>query len=259
MIARSFVTKDFDLLKEFLYQLSIGSMTFAEGDKQWKNPTRNRINEICVYYENNTGCVSFAIHLSDTKGNGKEVRHFKNVFQNLNALFKDQKVLLYICFESIFGSAITVEYLGSCTFCPINGIEQKLANKTRFLLTTLRAQSALQKISKFALQCSTGYYCLNYFYPLLSRSRLFGNELNILDVNRLIQLYRDLGLNGPVEQTNAHKHRLRLAKNFPCKKIHIFSHDLKYLHYLSYYAFYFLDGRFPNENSIVCNREMQTD
>ena len=259
MIARSFVTKDFNLLKDFLYELSIGSMTYADGEKQWKTPTRNRINEICVYYENNSGNVSFAIHHSDIKGNGKQVRHFKNVFENLNALFKEQKVLLYICFESIFGSAITVEYLGSCTFSPTNGIEQTLANKTRFLLTTLRAQSALQKISKFALQCSTGYYCLNYFYPLLSRFRMFGNEMNILDVNRLIQLYRDLGLNAPIEQTNASRHRLSLSKQFPWKKIHMFAHDLMHYHYLSYYAFYFLDGRFPNENNIVSNREVQTD
>lgn len=260
MIARSFVTKDFELLKDFLYELSIGSMTFAtDGQKPWKNPLRNRINEICVYFENNSGNVSFAIHHSDTKGNGKEVRHFRNVFQNLNNLFRDQKVLLYICFESIFGSALTIEYLGSCTFCPINGIEQKLKNKTRFLLTTMRAASALQRIAKFALQCSAGYYCLNYFYPLISRYEIYGNELNILDVNRLIQLYRDLGLNNPIQPIDTYKHRLSLSKLFPWKKIHIFSHSLMNLHYLSYYAFYFLDGRFPNENSIVSNREVQTD
>ena len=233
-------------------------MTFPKDGNLWKNPLSYRIDEILVYYDNSRGNVSFSVHFSDMRGVNKYVRHFADIFQNLNSFFKGKKVLLYVGFESIFGSALTIEFLGSCTTCPVNGMEVKLANKARFLLITLRAQTAFQKITKFALKCSTSYFCNNYFYPLLSRSLRFGNEIDILDVNRLIQLYHDLGLNG-AHPPDAYKHRLAVAKYFPYKKIQIFSHDFTFLHFLSYHAFYFLDGRFPNENTLVHNRHVQTD
>ena len=202
--------------------------------------------------------MSFSVHFSDMKGGNIHVRHFANIFQNLNSFFKGKKVLLYVCFESLFGSALTIEFLGSCTTCPVNGLERTLANKARFRLIVMRAESAFQRITKFSLKCSTSYFCANYFYPLLSRSHRFGNEPNLVDINNLIQLFDSLGLNG-IHQPDEYKHRLVLAKQYPWKKIQIFSGDFTILHFLSYYAFYFLDGRFPNENTLLSNQHVQTD
>ena len=258
LISRGHITKDYEELKQFLFHLSIGSMTFPTDGKAWKDPLRYRINEIIIFYDNACGNVSFSVHFSDMKGGNTHVRHFSNIFQNLNSFFRDKKVLLYVCFESVFGSALTIEFLGSCTTCPETGLERTLANKARFRILTLRAQSAFQKITKFALQCSTSYYCANYFYPLLGRSYRVGNEPNIVDINNLIQMFDNLGLNG-IQPMDASKHRLTLAKQYPWKKIQIFSHDFAILHFLSYYAFYFLDGRFPNENTLLRSQCVQTD
>ena len=67
LISRGHITKDYEELKQFLFHLSIGSMTFPTDGKAWKDPLRYRINEIIIFYDNACGNVSFSVHFSDMK------------------------------------------------------------------------------------------------------------------------------------------------------------------------------------------------
>ena len=186
-------------------------------------------------------------------------KYFHEVFVNLNEYFKDQQLLLYVSFKSVFSAGLTIEFLGSCVSSPINGLEQSLANKSRFYLTQLRAKSAFQKTTKFAMQCSNGWFALNLFYPLLSRSYRFGNVNDILDINTLVQLYGNLNLDPNLPAHRNQRKRLGLVTKYPCHKVFVDKRELKWLHFLTFYIFQYFDGRFPNDCPTIRNWGIQTD
>ena len=259
MFNRGCVTSNLSKLKEFLFFVSLSSMSYAppEKDAFWKDATKNAIQEILIFYNNAVGSVSFSICYR-SKGE-LHSKYFHEVFVNLNKYFKDQEVLLYVSFKSIFNTSLTIEFLGSCLCHPTTWIEQSLANKSRFFLTQLRAKSAFQKVSKFALQCSTGYFTLRLFYPLLSRSCRFGNVDDVLDINTLIELYKQLNPEQDLPADRKQKKRLGLVSRYPRHKVFVDRRELKWLHFLTFYAFQYFDGRFPNEHPIIRNWGVQAN
>ena len=257
MFNRGCVTDNLTLLKDFLFFLSISNMSYRpKCDTWWQDISRNAIQEILVFYDNAVGSMSFS--LCYTSEGKRYSKYFHEVFVNLNKYFQDQQLLLYVSFKSVFSTGLTIEFLGSCASHPINGLEQSLANKSRFYLTQLRAKSALQKVTKFAMQCSSGWFALNLFYPLLSRSCRFGDVNDVLDVNMLVQLYRNLNLNPDNPAHQNQKQRLGLVSKYPLHKVFVDRRDLQWLHFLTFYVFQYFDGRFPNDRPTIRNREVQT-
>lgn len=258
MFNRGCVTDNLTLLKDFLFFLSVSNMSYKpKCNAMWQDNSRNAIQEILVFYDNAVGSMSFS--LCYTSEGKRYSKYFHEVFVNLNKYFEDQQLLLYVSFKSIFNTNLTIEFLGSCASDPINGLEQSLANKSRFYLTQLRAKSAFQKVTKFAMQCSSGWYALNLFYPLLSRSCRFGDVHDVLDVNMLVQLYQNLNLNPDNPAHQNQKQRLGLVSKYPLYKVLVDRRDLQWLHFLTFYVFQYFDGRFPNDRPTIRNREVQTD
>ena len=259
MFTRGCVTKDFHLLKQFIFHLSLSSMSYMPNsrDSWWQNVTRAQIDEILIFFDNAAGSMSFSVCY--TYNGQKHSRHFPNIFINLHKYFKNRELLLYVSFKSIFNSALTIEFLGSCVTDPFNGMEQSLINKSRFHLTQLRAKSAFQKVTKYALQCSSGYAALHMVFPLLARFRHFGDINDILDVRTLVQLYASLNIDTQVSPYRYQKHRLSLSSRYPRHKIFVDRRELNWLHFLTYHVFQYFDGRFPNERVMIRNWEVQTD
>ena len=234
-------------------------MSYApEKDAWWRNAAKNAIQEILIFYNNSVGSMSFSVCYTS---NGEQYsKYFHEVFVNLNKYFKDQQLLLYVSFKSIFNTSLTIEFLGSCPSHPNGWIEQSLANKSRFFLTQLRAKSAFQKVTKFAMQCSSGYFALHLFYPLLSRSWRFNDVNDILDISTLVQLYEHLNLNRDAPARRNQKKRLSLISRYPRHKVFVDRRDqLNWLHFLTFYAFQYFDGRFPNDRPIIRNWAVQTN
>ena len=258
MFNRGCVTSNLTLLKDFLFFLSVANMSYKpESGFFWQDISRNAIKEIVVFYNNAVGSMSFSVCYTSA---GKQYsKYFHEVFVNLNEYFKDQQLLLYVSFKSVFSAGLTIEFLGSCVSSPINGLEQSLANKSRFYLTQLRAKSAFQKTTKFAMQCSNGWFALNLFYPLLSRSYRFGNVNDILDINTLVQLYGNLNLDPDLPAHRNQRKRLGLVTKYPCHKVFVDKRELKWLHFLTFYIFQYFDGRFPNDCPTIRNWGIQTD
>ena len=258
MFHRSCVTTNLSTLKDFLFHLSLSSMSYAqEKDAWWQNATTNAIKEILIFYNNELGSMSFSICY--TSNGVQHSKYFHEVFVNLNKYFKDQQLLLYVSFKSIFNSGLTIEFLGSCLSHPISWIEHSLANKSRFFLTQLRAQSALQKVTKFAMQYSSGYYALHLFYPLLARSCRFGDVNDILDINTLLQLYAHLNPNQDLPAPRNQRKRLALVSRYPRHKVFVDRRELNWLHFLTFYVFQYFDGRFPNERPIIRDWAVQAN
>ena len=258
MFHRSCVTTNLSTLKDFLFHLSLSSMSYAqEKDAWWQNATTNAIKEILIFYNNELGSMSFSICY--TSNGVQHSKYFHEVFVNLNKYFKDQQLLLYVSFKSIFNSGLTIEFLGSCLSHPISWIEHSLANKSRFFLTQLRAQSALQKVTKFAMQYSSGYYALRLFYPLLARSCRFGDVNDILDINTLLQLYAHLNPNQDLPAPRNQRKRLALVSRYPRHKVFVDRRELNWLHFLTFYVFQYFDGRFPNERPIIRDWAVQAN
>lgn len=256
MYNKGCVTSDTALLKDFLFFMSIANMSYApNSDSWWHDATKNQLQEILVFYNTSAGSVSFSVCY--TSNGQSRSKYFHEILVNLNKYFKGQQLLLYVSFKSIFNTSLTIEFLGSCLSHPISWIEQSLVNKSRFVLTQLRAKSALQKVSKFSLQCSSGYYALRLFYPLLSRCYRFQDVNDILDINTLIHLYEGLNLNRDLPAHREQKKRLSLVSRYPRHKIFVDRGDLHWLHFLTFYVFQYFDGRVPNERPIVRNWAVQ--
>ena len=258
MFNRGCVTSNMATLKSFLFFLSLANMSYSpKKDCFWQTPTQNAIQEILIFYNNLAGSVSISVCYT-SKGE-KHSKYFHEVFVNLNKYFKDQEVLLYVSFKAIFNTSLTIEFLGSCLSDPVTWMEQTLANKSRFFLTQLRAKSALQKVSKFAMKCSTGYYTLRLFYPLLSRAVRFNSINDVLDVNTLLELYKQLNPEQDLPVNLKQRKRLSLASMYPRHKVYVDRRELRWLHMLTFYAFQYFDGRFPNERPMIRNWEVQVD
>ena len=248
MYDRLSVCQDKELLKTLLFELSIATTTFQMGNEQEWAPADMTcdIEEIILLYDNSEGNISMGLRRTDPQ-NTQNTRFFPLVFHGLNRFFTG-RVILYTCFRAIFGTSITIEFLGSIPPLPsilgetlAGRANLSLQNASRYAILLSRASSYMQAIGKFALNCSAAHYAFLYFYPILARS-----SQGIQDINcpALLRLWLNLKAQN-LERYEEQRSRLKFKCHFP-QKIAVDRNAVKYLRYISYNAFNYLDDQFSN-------------
>lgn len=240
LFRRMCVTQDLDLLKNLLFSLGIAMSTFTTSN----GTEKGKLSEILLFYDNADGSISFGIK-RENMTRAERTTFFPLIFRNLAKYFEG-KVVLYLAFKALLGTAINLTYLGGITSLPPIGRETangrwniRLDHMARNVLLEARASSCFQEIGCFALQTNPATFSYEYYLPALLRMAL--GDANLVQFTRLFEMWRDLRA-GTLSRTEESRSRLALASQFPPR--YLFNPSgARLLQYLAFHCWSYFNGR----------------